>query len=208
MHVRRREKLLDNIKIWNISNGECIKTIECGDDDIDMVEIKDNFVFMKYKDIIKFWDITTGKLINDFSIVEIKCIRIYGNYILIGCSDGFIHIWNWQKDELVNTFRAHDSMIHEIQILKDKIISFSCRPNTIKIWSIDIIFNNSLQNIQELFSIYSDISKLIIDDGRLFTMTPNILSIWDLNCKNDDIMESERKININIHPANIKLCKY
>ena len=130
------------IKLWNIQNGELLKTFKVTQDYSGCLAFSPFGTKIAYgsgEGNIKIWDSKSGELLNSFTANKEKVGSISfspdGTKIIAGSYDDSIKIWDSQSGELLNTFIGHKDRINSISFSPEgtKIISGS-HDGSIKIW--------------------------------------------------------------------------
>jgi WD40 repeat protein len=170
------------VKIWNLINGKCLKTIEahkrfitcsCLYQDFKLITSASDF-------LVKIWNLNDYKCIQSFKfsqIVHSICV-LSDKLIVFGFKTGNIIIWDIvSRKQVGNMINAHASRVACMKIYdKNKLISGS-RDKDIKIWDL------SNQNLLNVLNGHSDeVSCLeIIDGNKLFSGSKDqTIKIWDL----------------------------
>jgi len=172
IHCQYLIKLSDNIviigswdntiKIWNLNNGFCIKTLLGHDSAVlSLVKINENIIASGSNDkTIKIWDISTGKCSKTLSdhIKLIDCLlKLNINQIISASIDLNIKIWD------LTTY----SCIKSIKIEVDRVICFIKLKQNILVCGhcsfLDIIDikSDNYQNDHLIFNSYEVINCLV-----------------------------------------------
>ena len=171
------------IKIWNLTTGECLKTLNDHILTVTIILIIPNnrFISGSADRNIKIWDLNTYECLDtltNLSPVYSLCL-ISDNRLACGCSDGFISIWNLKYSSSTMKFKAHyDWILFLLLAENSKLISCSGEhDSTIKIWSIE-----SYQCIQVLEGHWDAIRYLSLSpNGNLFSCSNDLcLKIWQI----------------------------
>ncbi|XP_074544766.1 telomerase protein component 1-like [Halichoeres trimaculatus] len=75
-----------------------------------------------------FWDLQEGKRLKEISwtssLTSVCCL---GQFVIAGCAEGSLHVWNWETNSEISHIAAHKQRIHHISVLpntdKDKDIN-------------------------------------------------------------------------------------
>ncbi|KAM4552471.1 telomerase protein component 1 isoform 1-T3 [Odontesthes bonariensis] len=64
------------------------------------------------------WDLGAGQCIREISwrspLTSVCCL---GNHVIAGCSEGALHVWNWETDTEICHIAAHKQRIHHCSLL-------------------------------------------------------------------------------------------
>ncbi|XP_041659793.1 telomerase protein component 1 [Cheilinus undulatus] len=65
-----------------------------------------------------FWDLQAGQRLKEISwsspLTSVCCL---GHYVMAGCAEGALHVWNWETDTEVSHIPAHKQRIHHCCVL-------------------------------------------------------------------------------------------
>ncbi|XP_074545467.1 telomerase protein component 1-like [Halichoeres trimaculatus] len=72
-----------------------------------------------------FWDLQDGKRLKEISwtssLTSVCCL---GQFVIAGCAEGSLHVWNWETNSEISHIAAHKQRIHHCSVLpntdKDK----------------------------------------------------------------------------------------
>ncbi|KAK7944994.1 hypothetical protein WMY93_000722 [Mugilogobius chulae] len=90
-----------------------------------------------------FWDLETGKRVKEIcwnsSLTSVCC---QGSYVASGCSDGGLHVWNWESAVEVCHISAHEEYINHCALItdakesnsEDLIVATASEDGTVKVW--------------------------------------------------------------------------
>jgi WD40 repeat protein len=106
----------NTVKIWNITTGECIKTLGGHESVVRSVSFSPNGNLIcsgSSDNTVKIWNITTGECIKTLkehkSVVRSVSFSPNGDLICSGSSDNTVKIWNITNGECIKTFKKHTS---------------------------------------------------------------------------------------------------
>ena len=134
----------EEIKIWDIETGKCLKTIVGHIDSIETIEYsKDGKILISgSKDkLIKIWDIKTEKQIamlkgHTRGVLALK-FSPSGKYIASSGDDGTIKLWDLKAEKEIRTFLGHEDSVYNISFsLCGKFIASASDDRTIKLWDV------------------------------------------------------------------------
>ena len=175
---------LDNtIKIWNIENGECIRTLTGHSNWVISVELisQNRLASGSLDNTIKIWNIDNGECIrtltghrNFVSSVEL----ISQNRLASGSLDKTIKIWNIDNGECFRTLTGHINCVSSVEIISPNRLASGSADKTIKIWNID-----NGECIQTLTGhINCILSVELISPNRLASGSrDNTIKIWNID---------------------------
>ncbi|KAI3374681.1 hypothetical protein L3Q82_021258 [Scortum barcoo] len=79
-----------------------------------------------------FWDLQAGQCVKEISwkspLTSICCLMgrselsrsLEGPYVMAGCAEGSLHVWNWKTNIEISHIAAHKERIHHCSLLPDK----------------------------------------------------------------------------------------
>ncbi len=91
---------------------------------------------------IKFWDFSTGNLIDSVQEHKAKVnsvkVTIDGRYIITGSDDKTLKIWDRSARRVIRTLEGHEDAVQAVIISPDNKFIFSCSDDsTIRIWDFE-----------------------------------------------------------------------
>ncbi|CAF1001771.1 unnamed protein product [Brachionus calyciflorus] len=129
-----------NIKLWNLLNGECIKTFEGHEDGVNCLCLLkyDLFASGSRDGKIFIWNLESGQLVRKISqhTNQVSCLKLLKNgSLLSGSWDRTLKRWHYKEGNLLTDFKGHKTYITCLnQIPNGKILSGSTS-GSIRIWS-------------------------------------------------------------------------
>ena len=131
----------NEIKIWNIESGECLKTLS---DNISYIRglvylPNGNIVSCSEDATIKVWDLAKGVCIKSLKghSSHITCLLLLKNgHLATGSYNNAIEIWNMESDECVKTLQGHSSLVSRLEQFESGELVSCSGDETIKIWDI------------------------------------------------------------------------
>lgn len=129
------------IKIWDITTGECSKTLLGHRDSVNDLKVLDGGEIISASDdkTIKLWDKTTGKCIKTFdpNTDEITCLIVSkSGEIISGSWDCKIKTWDKVKGKPIKTLEGHDDGVVCLQLMETGELLSGSWDKTIKIWDL------------------------------------------------------------------------
>ena len=116
------EVVTKSIKIWDVSSGNCIQTINGGGGDIQSIDFSpdESRIVMGSSDkSIKIWNVSDGRLIKQFQILHssyissVKFNNSGDRIVSSGSYDGTIIIWNSNTGESLYKIKVSNEKISE-----------------------------------------------------------------------------------------------
>ena len=136
--------LYKNIKIWNISNGKCTKTLEGHTDWVAFAHFNHDgsqIVSVSRDNTVKVWDVETGKCIKTLeghtNSVNSANFSPDGKYIVSASDDNTIKVWDVENGECIKTLEGHTNSVNSANFSPDGKYIFSASDDgTVKVWSV------------------------------------------------------------------------
>lgn len=175
----------NDIRVWNLDTGECIRTINTSSY-IDNISITSdgNFV-LSIGSYIQVWDASTGKCIKNIAATESGintisgCATPDGTKVAIATPDNNMLFWNVNTGHHIKSIESHDDTIMSLSITPDgnKVLSGSL-DKTLRLW--DFVTGNCLIKIEGHTTSFTSVS--ITDDGKLAVSgsTDTKIRFWDI----------------------------
>jgi WD40 repeat protein len=178
----------NEIKVWNLETGECLKTLNENliTSTILIIGSNNNTLISGSDDKnIKIWNLDTFecvKTLKDGSDIGSLCL-ISENKLACGCQDGMISVWDLNIFNKLKSFTAHDTFdrINCLKLTQDstKLIT-SCSmdtKNTIKLWDA-VNFENFGELVGHLNSIMC--FELTLNGNLLSASNDKLVKLWNL----------------------------
>jgi WD40 repeat protein len=172
------------LKIWDASTGQCILTL----DSPSQSTVK-NLIFNQHgnklfgysnKQIL-IWDLETG---TSYILVESQSricslISSEANFLVFGCEDGGVYIWDFNTEEFINQFSTSSGVVLSVRVTDDnQILACSIKDKIVNVWNL----NNS-ESIQIQSQSYN-ISLIDINFNGQYIATGSgekTIKIWDID---------------------------
>ena len=130
------------IKIWDIENAICIKTINENGFIFCLLEMEPNFILSgTNKNTIQLFNINSPSNINEkiFSFKShdlwVNClVKCNSQFFSSGSNDAEIKIWDYYKKSLYKSLKGHEDCILTMTLLKNERLCSGSADLTIKIW--------------------------------------------------------------------------
>ena len=135
-----------NIKIWNISNGKCTKTLEGHTDRVTFAHFNHDgsqIVSASWDNTVKVWDVEMGKCIKTLeghtNSVNSATFSPDGKYIVSASWDNTVKVWDIENGECIKTFNSdHQGIANSATFSPDgKYIVSASWDDTIKVWDVE-----------------------------------------------------------------------
>ncbi|RCJ14496.1 hypothetical protein A6S26_10270 [Nostoc sp. ATCC 43529] len=174
------------IKIWNLTTGQEIRTLNGHSDWVSSVAISADgrtLVSSSSDSTIKIWNLTTGQEIRTLnghsSTVDSVAFSADGRTLASGSRDNTIKIWNLTTGQEIRTLNSHSYAVNSVAFSPDgRTLASNSWNKTIKIWNL-----TTGQEIRTLNG-HSDVvwSVAISPDGRTLASgsRDNTIKIWNL----------------------------
>jgi WD40 repeat protein len=170
------------IKIWNLSNGHCLKTIEAHKRFITGLCLIQDYKFITSSSDfwVKIWNLNDYKCIESFEFSQIvhSICKLSDELIIFGFKTGNIIIWDIiKKEEVGNILHAHDSRVACMKLYDSNRLISGSKDRKIKIWDLS---NKKLLNV---LNGHDDeiICLEIINNHKLASGSADrTIKIWDL----------------------------
>ena len=173
----------NEIKIWRLDTGECLKTLTQHKAYVTCISIisNDQFASGSYDETIKIWNFDSYecRLCLNNKIAVASLCSISKNQIVCGSLDGSIKLWNLNNTHhRAKTIIAHISCISYLKLIgNSKLISASA-DRLIKIWSLDTF---ECINILEGHLDYISCLDLTLNDLTLISCSrDHTVKLWQL----------------------------
>ncbi|MEO0841030.1 MAG: NB-ARC domain-containing protein [Cyanobacteria bacterium J06643_5] len=176
-----------SIKIWDVLTEQCSLSLDLPDKNIGIVK---NLVFNQdgnklfgysNKQIIS-WDLDSGNywlLIESQSRICSLSLSCQDNFLVFGCEDGTIHIWDLIKQKFINQYFIDSGIVLSVRVTENiQIVACSIKDKIVKVENL----NNS-KSIQIQSQSYN-ISLIDISCNGKYIATGSgekIIKIWDIN---------------------------
>jgi WD40 repeat protein len=171
----------NSIKIWNMRNGKCLKTLNEHSGTVTCVIIYNNnkFISGSWDDTIKIWDLESFECIETLNNNSgVTSLLLLSDEILASCSWFEIKIWNLSKKIIKKSIRT-EGWIDFLTKTKDssKLITGSLFDSKIEIWD-----SNNCQLLKELNGHSEEIRclKMLNDETFLSGSRDNTIKIWKI----------------------------
>ena len=130
------------IKIWNIDNGACIRTLNGHSNWVLSVYFISPYRLASGSEdnTIKIWNIDNGECIRTLTGHRswVRSVELLSpNRLASGSMDGTIKIWNMDNGECIRTLTGHRSAVSSVDFISPNSLASGSYDNTIQIWNID-----------------------------------------------------------------------
>lgn len=173
------------LRIWNITNGECLRVIGRGLwDELyyikSIVSMPSGKLASTCKNEIYLWEPTDEKF--DIQVLSghkdsvNTLVSLNNGHLVSGSTDKTIKIWELHTNTCIQTLNGHTGAVNSIVALTNEvIISCSSEDNTIRLWHI--LKNQPLQTIVSSYPLKLEISNEMLVSANM----KKILSCWSIN---------------------------
>jgi serine/threonine protein kinase/Tol biopolymer transport system component len=134
----------DSIRLWDISNGYLIETLEGHNNVVKSIAFSPNGKILASGSIdntIKLWNLKNGKLIETLNghtnFVESVAFSPDGKTLASGSDDNTIIIWDVASGEMLKTLQGHTKMVDSVAFSPDgKTLASASWDQTVKLWDV------------------------------------------------------------------------
>ena len=179
----------ETIKIWNINESRCIKTLEGHIHVVDSLELIDSNTLASgsHDKTIKIWNLNNSRCIKTLKghTESVKCLELIDTYtIASGSYDKTIKIWNLNNSRCIKTLEGHITHVDCLDLIDSNTIVSGSFDKTIKIWNLNnskCIKTFEYDRHESMFeNIIIDL-KLLDDKNTLVCLMNKKLKFWSLN---------------------------
>ena len=175
----------NSIKINNLINGKCLKTLIGHTNDVVGLEKLSHrrLVSCSADRSIRIWNIETGECLKviedalDLADKDVGGIKLLPNEQLLSCSGKTIKLWDLNSSMRLQTLIGHENEISSVDVLSDgRVVSIS-DDSTVKIWNLST--GECLQTLRgHSDAVYC--LKVLQDDTIITGSSDRTLKLWDL----------------------------
>ena len=132
------------IKIWEIKNGICVKTIQESGYVFCLLEMEPNLILSgTNKNSVQLFDINSELNEEKFSFkgheLWINClVKCNNSYFASGSNDAEIKVWDFNNKTLFKTLKGHEDCILTMIILKNQNLCSGSADLTLRIWDWEV----------------------------------------------------------------------
>lgn len=173
----------NDIKIWDIKSGECLRTIKGYEEKIDILKVTSDRKYIValsiYNNKVLVWNFNSGELLYKINVsTNLIDISPDSKYIVTSDASKEIKIWNIKNGEYIRTLKGHHKTISSVLISSSgKHIVSTDISGLIKIWSA-----NDTTCLRTIKVHDEDITSTVIskDESKILVVCNNhIIKIWD-----------------------------
>lgn len=185
----------NSIKVWDISSGECVKTLLGHSNWIFCIEILTSSLIASGSSDknVHIWDIVSGKCVRILQghLGSVYSIQVLSFNRLASCSaDKTIKIWNFNTGDCLHTLKEHKGEIWILKNLAHERFLSGSEDSFIKIWNT----NNGVCTTT-LAGHSSSISCLEIMEKQLISGSyDSSIKLWDYQKGKDQKLLKNSKI--------------
>lgn len=150
--LKKRELLVSGsydktLRFWNLNSYQCetiMNDISCYNND-SLFEYNKNILLIGGENTIKIADLQQFKIIQtlkDCRLGDIYSLIKVEDYVLFGCQNGVLGIYNLKNNKIKIQEHSHSDDIICLKYIKDESFCSGSHDNSIKIWKL----NNNLMN--------------------------------------------------------------
>jgi WD40 repeat protein len=174
------------LKIWDLTTGQCLKTIEGHDSGINSVAYNHDgrtVLSGSWDNTLKLWDISTGQCLktllgHDYGVISVA-FSPDGKAALSGSADNTLKLWDIATGKCIKTFTGHTAYVTSVAFSPDgKTVLSGSGDKTLKLWDI------ATGQCIEIFSGHSsDVTSVAFSpDGKtaLSGSDDKTHKIWDI----------------------------
>jgi WD40 repeat protein len=178
---------VSQLKVWDVTNGECLTSINIDDSWADILKINDSLVYViTHSDEISVWDINSWECLKarevEYGIIfgDKKIVLMNGNLLVFTLlADGvgtYMKIWDRCSLDCLQTIVLEHDVSQMIEIYCGTVsVSFV---NSLKIQIFDVEDGKLLRSLVCTSGSISYFSKL--KDGRMLAVGDR-LTIWNVD---------------------------
>jgi len=173
-----------SIKIWNISNGKIMNSLNDHSDGVACLTVLPNGYLASgsYKEI-KIWNITTGKTMINLKGHQSSIFSLVGlpNDLMASASwDKTIKIWNITNNNgtLIRSLIGHTDPVTSLVVLPNGLLASASQDKTILIWNVSTgnIYKKIIENKASIDCLF------VMPDGSLVSGSSyGEIKIWNIS---------------------------
>ncbi len=134
----------NDIKLWDITNGNLIETLKGHSDDIKAIAISadgQTLASGSYDGMIKLWNLNTGSVkmnIQNLEAITSLTFSPNGEILASGCKKGQIKTWQLNTGKQLHSLAAHQNTIWAIAFSPDgKMLASGSQDRKVRLWEVD-----------------------------------------------------------------------
>ena len=179
-----------NIRIWNVANGQELKTFKGNDRDrIWSLAFSPNGEIIASgsgNETVKIWDVKTGqcvKILEGHPLVMAVAFSPNGEIIATGSGYQTIKLWDVNKGKCLKTLTGHTNILRSLAFTPDgEILASSGDDRTIKLWHVKTgkCLKTFQEDTDEVWSVAFSPNRQILVSG----CDDKTVRLWDINAGN------------------------
>ncbi len=149
-HWPSRKSGSQDIKLWNLENGEEVRKLLGHDESVNALAVTPDgkyIVSASGDKTVRIWNIENGeevrKLLGHDESVNDLAITPDGKYIVSASGDKTVRIWNLENGEEVRKLIGHEEPVNALAITPDGSSIVSGESNNFLVWKVNLIRNQS-----------------------------------------------------------------
>lgn len=170
------------LKVWNVDNGQCIRSLEGHSDRVICVSIIDEskVVSGSWDGSLKVWNIDNGECVQTIRAHShyIECLTVVNkSKILSGSWDKTLKVWNIHTGQCIQILQGHSGDIYCVQLIDSTKVVSGSLDRTLKLWNVETgECINTLRGHSGAIYCLSMIDKSKIVSGSY----DNTLKVWNV----------------------------
>ena len=171
------------LKLWNLNNGECVRTWNDQQVWIHALEALPNRQLAGCSTYgIKIWNIDTGDCVKMLAQGQsTSALRLLSDDRLVSATGNDVFIWSLSSSRCLQTFIGHERAVFALALLPNLNKLASCAEDgTLRIWDLNGACRsvNVNHKVSDHYTAFSHLAALT--NGRVASTDESLIKIWDV----------------------------